>query len=259
MTPQERHRDVGAYALGVLDRADSFRFEEHLTDCTVCAVQLHEFTGIEALLADCSGPLPDRTFLAERPDASLEQRLVDVVEAGHRRSRRRRFYLVAAVAALIIAAPLATLGLLGSRATATEALPPTITASAVDTGTGVSAIVSMETKEWGTNIGLKMTKVSGPLDCQLIAVSATGDEQVVTSMAVPEAGYGMTSATASEWLVTQGGASLDDAQIDHFEVRAKDGRVLVSIDAHSGQRTGGTAGTGGAGTTAPVPGSGQAS
>ena len=30
MRSLERHRDVGAYALGVLDEADTFRFEDHL-------------------------------------------------------------------------------------------------------------------------------------------------------------------------------------------------------------------------------------
>ena len=33
MRSLERHRDVGAYALGVLDEAEAFRFEDHLMEC----------------------------------------------------------------------------------------------------------------------------------------------------------------------------------------------------------------------------------
>ena len=37
MRSQETHRDVAAYALGVLDEADAFRFEDHLMECPRCA------------------------------------------------------------------------------------------------------------------------------------------------------------------------------------------------------------------------------
>ena len=43
MQSLERHRDVGAYALGVLDEAEAFRFEDHLMECPSCAVQVTEF------------------------------------------------------------------------------------------------------------------------------------------------------------------------------------------------------------------------
>lgn len=36
MRSLERHRDVGAYALGVLDEADAFRFEDHHGVSPVC-------------------------------------------------------------------------------------------------------------------------------------------------------------------------------------------------------------------------------
>jgi hypothetical protein len=40
---REQHFDVASYALGVLDEADSERFEEHLADCWVCAGELESF------------------------------------------------------------------------------------------------------------------------------------------------------------------------------------------------------------------------
>ena len=43
MRSLERHRDVGAYALGVLDEAEAFRFEDHLMECPRCAAHVTEF------------------------------------------------------------------------------------------------------------------------------------------------------------------------------------------------------------------------
>lgn len=53
---QERHRDVAAYALGVLEPADAFRFEEHLSDCVTCTVQLSDFASLAASLSELGGP-----------------------------------------------------------------------------------------------------------------------------------------------------------------------------------------------------------
>ncbi|WP_143631837.1 zf-HC2 domain-containing protein, partial [Streptomyces thermovulgaris] len=43
MRSLERHGDVGAYALGVLDEAEAFRFEDHLMECPRCAAHVAEF------------------------------------------------------------------------------------------------------------------------------------------------------------------------------------------------------------------------
>ena len=43
MRSLERHRDVAAYALGVLNEAEAFRFEDHLMECARCAAHVTEF------------------------------------------------------------------------------------------------------------------------------------------------------------------------------------------------------------------------
>ncbi|SCF56984.1 zf-HC2 domain-containing protein, partial [Streptomyces sp. Cmuel-A718b] len=43
MQTTEPHIRVGAYALGVLGSADTFRFEEHLADCPRCRLRAGEF------------------------------------------------------------------------------------------------------------------------------------------------------------------------------------------------------------------------
>ncbi|MET7952455.1 zf-HC2 domain-containing protein [Streptomyces sp. NPDC005317] len=61
MRATEPHRDAGAYALGVLGAADVRRFEEHLTECAACVVQVRELGAVVDLLAAyarCAPPRP---------------------------------------------------------------------------------------------------------------------------------------------------------------------------------------------------------
>lgn len=228
MSPNQRHRDVGAYALGVLDPADSFRFEEHLADCPSCAVLLGEFAGIESTLAAYAHPGRSLgVLLAERPTSGLLDRLLDEVEAGRRRGRRRRMRLVAAAAALIIGGPVAALGL---QPQATDG--PATRYAATDPASGVTASVALRERGWGSGVELELARVEGPLACELIAVGKDGEEQTVTTWAVPVGGYGMPGVPGHEDpLRTQGGAALHGGEIDRFEVRTLDGKRLVTIKA----------------------------
>ncbi|MEV6652977.1 zf-HC2 domain-containing protein [Streptomyces sp. NPDC051219] len=210
MSPHQRHRDAGAYALGILDPAETFRFEEHLAGCAMCVMRLSELAGVEALLA----PLNDGGPPAP-PHPGLLDRLMHEVTARRRRSSRRRLRLIAAAAALILAAPAAALAVQSRGDGAGRQF------SATDAVTGVSAALALEEKEWGTDVGLRVAHVPGPSTCSLVAVGRNGEEQTVTTWAV--------AAGSDEPLVAQGGAALGRAEIDHFEVRTPDGRRLVSI------------------------------
>ncbi|GAA1502196.1 anti-sigma U factor RsuA [Streptomyces albidochromogenes] len=231
MSPNQRHRDVGAYALGVLDPADAFRFEEHLADCATCAVRLSEFAGLESTLAAYAHSGAGATVPpVERPTEGLLDRLLDTVEAGHRRRGRRRLRLVAAAAALIIAGPVAALGLQARAADDGEG--PVRRYAATDPVSGVRAAVALRERGWGAAVGLELARVAGPLTCELIAVGKDGEEQTVTTWAVPDGGYGMPDVEGHEEpLRTEGGAALRGTEIDRFEVRTLDGRRLVTIGA----------------------------
>ncbi|WP_434599426.1 zf-HC2 domain-containing protein [Streptomyces sp. A5-4] len=230
MSPKQRHRDVGAYALGVLDPADTFRFEEHLSDCPTCAVRLSEFAGLEPMLATFAHPGggPD-ALLPQPPVPELLDRLLDRVEVARRHSGRRRFRLVAAAAALIIGGPAAVLGPQlqgGDGGGAVRQL------AATDPATGVSATVALRERAWGSGVGLELATVQGPLACELIAVGKDGGEQTVTTWAVPAGGYGIPGVAGHEQpLRTEGGAALSGNEIDRFEVRTLDGKRLVTIKA----------------------------
>ncbi|WP_156726703.1 anti-sigma factor family protein [Streptomyces apocyni] len=244
------HETVGAYALGILDDMDARAFEGHLAGCQLCAAQLEELSGMEPMLAALADLPPQRTApqvgeqLAARPAPRLIDNLVGEVAKKRVARRRRSFALAAAAAVLIIGGPLAVKATTGdssgSGGSPTVASPAEDAffndmeekARATDPETNVSATVGTEEKTWGTHAVLELKNVKGPLKCSLIAVGKNGEEETVTSWAVPKWGYGIQDSP-NEWsrspLYVHGGAAMNREDIDHFEVRTSDGRRLVDV------------------------------
>ncbi|MFG2560810.1 zf-HC2 domain-containing protein [Streptomyces sp. NPDC048496] len=249
------HDAAGAYVLGILDDAEASAFEAHLAGCALCAAHLDEFAGMEpmlAMLAEAPATVPGARrvpYVPEPPAPRVLDRLVDEVAAERaRRKRRGRYLVVAAAAALIIGGAVVAVMATGGDSGTTQAADPHPTSPAedaffqhmqekvraTDPTTKVAATVGMEKKAWGTHAGLELRNVRGPEKCSLIAVSKSGDQEVVTSWSVPRWGYGIKDSThpsAKYPLYVHGGAAMDRADIDHFEVRTFDGKRLVDIDA----------------------------
>lgn len=229
MTSRDQHLDVGAYVLGALTDGEATRFEEHLAGCEQCAEELERLMGVESVLAEFAAGTPagqNAGALLAPPPPHLLERLVDQVRAGRRASRKRRLYLVAAAVGMIIAGPTVT------AVVATEnAAPPvaSATATAANRVSGAHATVAMTDEPWGTQIGLTLGGVKGPLVCDLVAVSKAGTTQTVSTWAVPGAGYGVSDHPKP--LSVQGGTGLSRSQIDHFVVRTLDGQTLVTVKA----------------------------
>ncbi|SDK68813.1 anti-sigma factor family protein [Streptomyces indicus] len=251
------HETVGAYALGILDDAEATAFEAHLAGCDFCAAQLDELAGMEPMLAALADlpqqPLRDPGAvrqvgeqLSTQPSPRLLDNLVGEVAQKRAMKRRRGFYLVAAAAALIIGGPLAVVAVNDGGGTTTPHAHSTSPAedaffhhmekkfTATDADTDVTATVGVEKKGWGTHTVLELKNVKGPLKCSLIAVGKNGEEETVTSWAVPERGYGIEGSTdkwASNPLYVHGGAALEPEEIDRFEVRTFEGKKLVDVKA----------------------------
>ncbi|GAA1312169.1 anti-sigma U factor RsuA [Streptomyces sanglieri] len=262
------HDAAGAYLLGVLDDAEASVFEAHLADCDLCAARLDELAGLEPVLARVSESrgAPAVRYVPGQPGPHVLERLVDEVTAGRVRRRRRSTFLVAAAVALIIGGPVVAVLAGGDDGPTTRAAGPYPTGSAgstdptdptnptgytdpaegaafrrmpekvraTDPRTRVSATVGMAERPWGTGTVLELRNVTGPQKCRLIAVSRTGEEEVVTSWSVPEWGYGIEDSPypgAKYPLYVSGGAAMGRGDIDHFEVRTFDGRRLVEVDA----------------------------
>ncbi|MER7172712.1 anti-sigma factor family protein [Streptomyces mesophilus] len=249
------HESVGAYALGILDDAEAAAFETHLAGCPYCAAQLDELSGMEPMLAALADlpQQPGRSSvrgvgdqLAAQPSRRLLDNLVGEVAQKRAQKRRRGFYLVAAAAALIIGGPLTVIAVNDTGTTTTPHAHSTSPAedaffhhmdtklTATDATTDVTATVGIEKKGWGTHTVLELKNVKGPLKCSLIAVGKDGEEETVTSWAVPEQGYGIEGSTdkwAGKPLYVHGGAALNPDEIDHFEVRTFEGKKLVDVKA----------------------------
>lgn len=217
MRTPEPHRNVGAYALGVLGAADAFRFEEHLAQCPLCEVRAAEFGAVTAVLAEHARRTPPGVDPAVRAGPELMRRAVGAVVAARRRSRRRRLALVAAAVVLAVGGPLVVVG--------ESAGPPGQAQvqrwAAADRSTGLAAVVTTGAKEWGTDVGLEVSRVPLAGVCALVAVGRDGSEETVTTWSVV--------SPDENPLSMQGGAALHPAAIDRFEIRAADGRRLLQL------------------------------
>ncbi|MFC9059766.1 zf-HC2 domain-containing protein [Streptomyces sp. NPDC057074] len=215
MRSLERHRDVGAYALGVLDEAEAFRFEDHLMECPRCAAQVTEFGPATRQLMLYRRATPRLVHPLTRPGPRLLDRLLSEVATRHRAGRRRVLYALAAAVVCAVAAPGAVL-----YASQDERAVPL---SATDERSGVWARITAEDEVWGTDVMLEVKDGAGPRPCRLVAVGRDGTEQTITSWNVP--GHDARPNTM------RGGAALHPDQIARYEVRTAHGEHLVTLPA----------------------------
>ena len=242
-TQPDRHSDVGAYVLGVLDAADADRFERHLVGCEQCAAELEELMALTPVLAEFKQSAPTPETITAVPGRRVLDGLLDEVDASRRSRGRRRLFLVAAAVVLIVGGPLAAVSLTGGGDK--EPAPPLANAvraqyaagekvTSVDPETKVSAGVSMAARPWGTQVVMELANVKGPQTCDLVAVGKDGKRQTITTWAVPKGGYGIPGG-AEKWnrepLYASGGAALNRGDIDHFEINTLDGKRLATIKA----------------------------
>lgn len=247
------HETVGAYALGILDDAEATAFEAHLATCEWCAQQLDELAGMEPMLAALAdlpgaGTPAIGDSLSAKPSPRLVNKLVDEVAERRAQKRRRGFYLVAAAAALIIGGPVVAVatngdggggGTEGNR-TVQAANPAKELFAGIkdkvtgtDSSTGVTATVGLSEKLWGTETGLELKGVKGPLKCSMVFVSKDGARETAASWSVPKWGYGLPDAKteqAKNPLYVSGGVAMSPDKIDHVEIIDFDGNKLVQVD-----------------------------
>ncbi|MFF5111232.1 anti-sigma factor family protein [Streptosporangium sp. NPDC000509] len=236
MTSRVEHTDVGAYALGILGEPDRTAFSDHLATCPSCTAELRELSGVADALAGI-GPLRDDAAGAGEGNPAEVVNLLRRRRTADRRARRGTFVIGAAAAVTLvaggIAAGTAISGESGNVPVGHSAHGPAEEAYRTGTplaGKGASGVTGglvLETKGWGTHAVLELKGVKGPLECELVAVSPTGERRVVTGWAVPERGYGVPGSP--EPLYVHGGVAWGPAGIDHFEVRTNGGDTLLTV------------------------------
>jgi hypothetical protein len=221
------HIEVGAYALGLLNEQDTAAFESHLANCPACAAELAELSPMKGLLTGI-GPVQEAAAGEARPVTDLLSRRA----AASRRARRRAVAVAAAACVAALGAGLgAGIGLSpNGQAGQQAASGPVFTGqpyAATDPRTGVTGIVGLTAKAWGTWVSLDLAHVPGPLECELIAVSKTGESRVVTGWLVPAPGDGVPGHPAH--LLVQGGTAIPLKSLSRFDVVVVHGRTLLSI------------------------------
>jgi len=221
------HTDVGAYSMGLIEEQDQRAFEEHLAGCPACAAELAELSPMAALLKGVEpvGDGPD-----EGPDEATAPDLVRR-RASQQRHRRRWQAGLGAAAGIVLIGGGIGLGIAAAPQPAGPAAPPLALTgqlhSATDLRTGAAGTVGLVAKAWGTQVTLDLSKVRGPAECELIAVSRTGERRVVMGWLVPAPGDGVPGHPAH--LVIRGGTSIPRNDVTSFDVDVVNGRTLVSI------------------------------
>ncbi|WP_242906993.1 zf-HC2 domain-containing protein [Actinomadura terrae] len=239
MIAEPPHVDVGAYALGLLEDPDRRAFEGHLRSCPGCA---EEFGALRGLAATLEGITPDAGPAPAPPEPVV---VADLLRRRARRGRRRRAAraVTGLAAGAVLLAGAAGAGFTAGADHGTSARPeaeapfpdgPRLTAA--DAATGASGTVTARQALWGSRVGLRLTRVRGPLECELVAVDRAGRGHPVAGWSVPAAGYGLPGS-AAPMLTVQGGTALRRSDIARFEVRttgdrvAGGGRVLLTVPA----------------------------
>ncbi|MGW2030720.1 zf-HC2 domain-containing protein [Streptomyces spinosus] len=216
MRSLERHRDAGAYALGVLDEAEAFRFEDHLMECPQCAAHVTEFGATTRQLMLYRRATPRFVHPMAQPGSRLLDRLLGELVRLRRTRRRRMLYGLAASVVLAVAGP-------GIVAFAGHPDAAARVVAATDPGTGVWARVTSAEEDFGSDLRLEVKDGSGAHACRLVAVGRDGSEQVVAGWT--NAGDGTRPTTA------MGATAMRPDQIARFEVRTTDGKRLVTVRA----------------------------
>ncbi|MFF8970222.1 zf-HC2 domain-containing protein [Streptomyces sp. NPDC014995] len=215
MRSLERHRDVGAYALGVLDEAEAFRFEDHLMECPRCAAQVTEFgpTTRQLLLYRRATPRTVHPFAG--PGPRLLDRLLGEVAARRRAAKRRLLYALAASVVIALAGPTVAIMAAGGG-------EETVRVTATDERSGVWAQVTIEDEVYGSQVELQVKDAAGPRACHLVVIGRDGSEQTVTSWNAPH--HDARPNTM------KGGSALHPDEIARYEVRTKQGERLVTLE-----------------------------
>jgi hypothetical protein len=214
------HVDVGAYALGLLEDQDKAAFESHLATCDICRAELSTLSPLGDLLR---GLDPVSAPGDTEPPVSLLRR-----RAAASRRRLRWQILVAAAACAALLGGGIGLGLATAPSNGAVAQGLTgVRHSATNPSNGVAGTVGLVAKGWGTQVWLDLGGVRGPLECQLVAVSKTGERRVVTGWFVAPPGDGVPGHPAH--LLVQGGTSIAMSNLASFEVTVVSGGTLLTI------------------------------
>ncbi|MGW1721415.1 zf-HC2 domain-containing protein [Streptomyces sp. NPDC002306] len=217
MRSLERHRDVGAYALGLLDEVEAFRFEDHLMECPQCSAQVTEFGPTTRQLQLYRRATPRTVHPMAGPGPQLLDRLLGEVTTRHRAQRRRLVFALAASVAVALAGSALSMTAGGGGADGSD----DVRVAATDERSGVWAQVTAHDENYGSDVELQVKDGAGPRSCRLVAVGRDGSEQTLAGWMVPK--------HDARPLTMHGGSAFHHDQVARYEVRTDEGEHLVTL------------------------------
>jgi predicted anti-sigma-YlaC factor YlaD len=219
-----QHTDVAAYSFGLLEDQDRLEFEAHLAECESCTAEVAELSAMSSLFAGVDPVEPEQ----DQPGVAQVEDLMRRRATARRRTGRQRAFLAAAASVVLLGG-----GVAAGVAAASQPGPAPVLAmqgeqhTAANAATGVHGRVGLVDFAWGTQVILDLAGVRGPLTCQLVAVSRSGERRVIAGWQVPAAGYGVPGHPAH--LLLAGGTSIARGDLARVEVDVAGGRRLLSI------------------------------
>lgn len=236
MAHEDVHADLGAYALGVLDRRSQRRFEAHLGNCPSCASELEQLVAIPGLVDERVSKLEDgsvaSTAARDQDEAGLRD-LLGRLQSGHRRSARRLKLAGAAAALILVAGTATTTALLASSSGPAKPHPAPVSAgvsvspltSGSNPATGVSASIAVGRRPWGNLLVLHVRDSQGPRHCRLEVFTKTGREQSLAAWMVPTRNY-------PHQVIVYADTDLKLSSIGQFKIFSSTGGYLLTMPVH---------------------------
>ncbi|GIM94609.1 anti-sigma factor [Paractinoplanes toevensis] len=211
---------LGAYVLGVLDRADQGAVQDHLAGCAACRREVEDLREMEVAL----GEIPPEAFLDGPPpggDPLLRRTLDEVRRERHRQTRRNRS-LLAAAAALAVIVALGAGALIGRAAEApprTVATGPTRAATATDPATGVTMTAEVRPAAGWVRVRATVAGVPAGEECRLVVVAPDGSRAPAGSWRAADSGP----------TTVDGAALMAPADVAAVQAETYAGQILVTV------------------------------
>ncbi|MEU4425390.1 zf-HC2 domain-containing protein [Actinoplanes sp. NPDC024001] len=220
---------LGAYLLGVLDRAEQDAVEEHLADCADCRDDVAGLRRMETAL----GALPPEALIDGPPqdgDLLLQRTLRQAREERSRPRLKRR--TIQAAAAVVTGAAVLGGGLLGGGALVENSAAPqpmpsagtapgTRTGSGADATTGTTMTVAVQPADGWVRVRATVGGVRPGEQCRLYVVARDGSRR--------EAGTWQVSATSAAGTTVDGAALVPPADVSAVRVETLAGRKLIEV------------------------------
>jgi hypothetical protein len=194
---------VGAYVLGGLDPGEYTAVEQHIRDCAGCRETVLQFAHVPGVLRQ----------LTLEDVLALEQ--ADVVPV-HRRFTPKRVLLAAAAVVLLLAG-----GLIGHQL---EPQAQTGTTWSATNGVGgLDAQVRLSSRDWGTDLQLRLADTQPGQRCMLVVHTRGGQSETT----------GWWTSTNGDELDVPASSSYALSDITRVDVVTADSTVLTSLTESS--------------------------